>query len=350
MIRKFYLSVLMLCFSLGGLAAEKFEITNCESLLHIGSLDSFELTANGIECARLLWDALKSNDRQKAEIAIRLYNKIIPKENYGGEYTGLLWLAEHYFFPEKYDIKKVTNPFFKEYYHFFLDNNAQVLKEYLVRKYKLQKIQDKTISSGLDRKVFLEDFILFNNPYRERWENTSEFFKRMNIPEGAIVGDIGCGPGLFSYLLSRKTGPKGKVYAMDLNKNHLNFVDMVCKKHGIKNIKTHVSGVTSTNLPADTLDITIMCSLYHIIYAEAETERNAFINSIKSTLRNNGRLIVIDNSPVTGDTLPYHSNYIAKELIIAQLKHYGFEFVRAEHFLPQRYMLEFKNKKTISRD
>ena len=78
MIRKFHLSVLMLCFSLGGLAAEKFEITNCESLLHIGSLDSFELTANGIECARLLWDALKSNDRQKAEIAIRLYNKIIP--------------------------------------------------------------------------------------------------------------------------------------------------------------------------------------------------------------------------------------------------------------------------------
>ena len=339
------LSALVLSLSFAGTAAEKIEITNGESLLHIGSLDSFELTVNGIESARLLWNALKDHDIQKAKKAINLYNKIIPLENYGGEYTGILWLAEHYFFPEKYDLKKVTNPFFREYYHFFLDNKAEVLKEYLVRKYKLQKIQDKTISSGLDRKIFLEDFILFNNPYRERWEKTSEFFKRMNIPRGSTIGDIGCGPGLFSYLLSLKTGPTGKVYALDLNKNHLDFIDKVCGKYGIKNIKTHVSGVTSTNLPADSLDVALMCSLYHIIYAEAEAERNAFLKSIKSTLRNNGKLIIMDNSPVTGNTLPYHSNYIAKELIIAQLKHYGFEFVKAEHFLPQRYMLEFINKK-----
>lgn len=344
--RKIFIYIaLTALLSTNAMAVEKIEIKNGESLLHIGSLDSFELTPNGIESARLLWDALKNKDIQKAQKAIDLYNAIIPKENFGGEYTGLLWLAEHYFFPEKYDVKKVKNPFHIEYYHFFLDDNAKVLKEYLVRKYKLQKIQDKSISDGLDRKIFLEDFILFNNPYRERWENTSEFFKRMNIPAGSIIGDIGCGPGVFSYFLSLKTGPKGKVYALDLNKNHLNFVEKVCKKYAIKNIKTSVSGVTSTNLPKDTLDIALMCSLYHIIYAEAEAERNAFIQSIKSTLRKGGRLIVIDNSPVTGDTLPYHSNYIAKELIIAQLKYYGFELVKAEHFIPQRYMLEFKNIK-----
>lgn len=345
MCRKFFYIALILGCSLGAVSAEKFEIKNAESLLHIGSLDSFELTVGGIEAGRVLWEALKNNDVKQAQKAINLYNEIIPKENYGGEYTGLLWLAERYFFPEKYDIKNEKNPFYIEYYHFFLDDKAKVLKEYLIRKYKLQKIQDKSISDGLDRKIFLEDFILFNNPYRERWENTSEFFKRMSIPVGSVIGDIGCGPGVFSYLLSLKTGAKGKVYAMDLNKNHLNFVEKVCKKYNIKNIQTHVSGVTSTNLPQDTLDVALMCSLYHIIYAEAEAERNAFIQSIKSTLRKGGSLIVIDNSPVTGDTLPYHSNYIAKELIIAQLKYYGFELVKVEHFLPQRYMIEFKNIK-----
>ena len=108
----------MFSLTLTGFASEKITISNGESLLHIGSLDSFELTVNGIESARLLWEALKNNDRQKAELAISLYNKIIPQENYGGEYTGLLWLAQHYFFPEKYDVKREKNPFFREYYHY----------------------------------------------------------------------------------------------------------------------------------------------------------------------------------------------------------------------------------------
>lgn len=339
----FYSAVAVMSFVAVG--AEEIRIENEESLLHIGSLDSFELTPNGIEAARLLWEALKNNKFKLAEQAIAIYKDIIPKENFGGEYSGLQWLAEYRFFPQKFDIRKVDNPIFRDYYHFFLDNDAAVLKEYLVRKYKLQKIQDKSISEGLDRKIMLEDYILFNNPRRESWEKTSEFLRRINVRQGDIVGDVGCGPGLYSYLLSQKVGKTGKVYAMDLNQNHLKMIDAFCKKYQIGNIRTHVSGVTSTNMKADTLDVAVMCSLYHIIYAEAEEERDAFVKSLSATIKPDGRLIVIDNSPVTGNTLPYHSNYIAKELIIAQLKFYGFELVKVDHFIPQRYMLEFRNRK-----
>ncbi len=341
----FCLTVLMMAVGTLYSAEEKIEIKNGESLIHIGSLDSFELTPNGIEAGRLLWEALKTNDVKIAQQAIDLYKKIIPLENFGGEYSSLQWLCEHRFFPKEFPLSAVENPLHVEFYHFFLDNDAKVLKEYLVRKYKLQKIQDKSISEGLDRRIFLEDYILFNNPRRADWENTPKFIESINARPGEIIGDVGCGPGLFSYLLSKKVGPTGKIYALDLNKDHLEKFNAFLKKYSVTNVSTHVSSVTSTKLPPNTLDAAILTSLYHIIYAEAEEERNAFVLDLKSAIKPGGRLIVIDNSPVTGDTLPYHSNYIAAELIIGQLKFYGFELVKRDHIIAQRYLLEFRNKK-----
>ena len=145
--------------------------------------------------------------------------------------------------------------------------------------------------------------------------------------------------------MSLKVGPSGKVFAMDLNTNHLETVKLTCNRFGISNIVTHVSGVTSLNMPPDSLDAATMCSLYHIIYAEAEEERDAFVTDMSRVIKKGGLLYLMDNSPVTGDTLPYHSNYIAKELVIGQLRHYGFSLVAEHHFLPQRYLLIFRNDK-----
>ena len=314
-----------------------------ESLLHIGSLDSFELTAGGIEAGRLLWNAIDKNDPKEAEKALAQYEIIIPKENYGGEYTALAWLCTAKFFPERLDPSWTNNPCHVVYRDYFLADGAKVLSEYLARKYKLQKVQDMSISAGLERKIQLEDYMLFNNPRREEWERTSEFVKRFDVPEGCTFGDIGCGPGLYSWHISRKVGPSGRIIAMDINTNHLGTINRMCERFAISNITTHVSGVTSLNLPPDSLDAATMCSLYHIIYAEAEEERNAFVSDMARTIKKGGKLYLLDNSPVTGDTLPYHSNYIAKQLVIGQLSHYGFTLVEEHHFLPQRYLLIFRN-------
>ena len=199
-----------------------------ESLLHIGSLDSFELTAGGIEAGRLLWNALERHDPKEAEKALAQYAEIIPKENYGGEYTALAWLGTAKFFPERLDPAWTNNPCHVVYRDFFLGDDAKVLKEYLLRKYKLQKVQDMSISAGLERKIQLEDYILFNNPRREEWERTSEFVKLIDLKPGTVFGDIGCGPGLYSWHMSRKVGPAGKVIALDLNTNHLATVRHTC--------------------------------------------------------------------------------------------------------------------------
>jgi hypothetical protein len=53
-------------------------------------------------------------------------------------------------------------------------------------------------------------------------------------------------------------------------------------------------------------------------------------------------LVVADNDVVPENVIPYHGPRIAKELIVAQLLHYGFELVATHQFIPQRYVLKFK--------
>jgi hypothetical protein len=88
-----------------------------------------------------------------------------------------------------------------------------------------------------------------------------------------------------------------------------------------------------------------ICSLYHMIYGvSSESERNNFIMSMKKALKQDGRLIIVDNGPVEGELMPYHGPYITKELIIYQLAHYGFILEKYDQIIPQRYMLTFKLK------
>ena len=49
---------------------------------------------------------------------------------------------------------------------------------------------------------FLEDFILFNNPDRERWESTRENIERFQLKEGMTIADVGSGPGYYSFKFS----------------------------------------------------------------------------------------------------------------------------------------------------
>jgi len=86
-----------------------------------------------------------------------------------------------------------------------------------------------------------------------------------------------------------------------------------------------------------------MCSLYHIIYvASTESEKDEFVESIKTALKKDGLFYVVDNGLVPDGVLPYHAPYIDKSLLIGQFQAYGFQLIKEYQFIPQRYILVFK--------
>ncbi len=324
-------------------SGEWLEINSQASLIHVGSNDSFALTENGISAASYLLDFVENNNVDSGKKALAIYKEIIPRENYGGEYSALQWFGEYLLAPETQRAKMISDPYVASFFEFFAADNYANLKEYLERKYHLQKLADQDTQAGQNRKAYLEDFILFNNPKREEWEKTSKFIEFLNIKPGQRIADIGSGPGYYTFRFTDLVGDQGYVFAIDTVQEHINYVNQTAEKYGVKNLKTVKTEGDIIGVDPEQVDLAFMCSLYHNIYGmTVDQDRTRFVESIKKALKKDGKLVVVDNALVTGNDLPYHGPYIAKELIIGQLKYFGFRLVDQYAVIPQRYVLVFQ--------
>lgn len=328
-------------------------VSSPNSLVHIGSLDSFDITPSGIAGAKLMLQALTDKDRDAARAARDLYSRIIPNENFGGEYTALQWMAEYIAGSPEEQRAMTQDPLAAEFYAYLADDDFARLKLYLSKKYKLEMRQvtveeakdEKTREIGIIRRQALEDFILFNNPKRESWEKSSRILELLPLKRGDTVVDIGSGPGFFSFKFADIVGPEGKVYAMDTKDSHVEYLSGLAKKWGLTQVRAALSATDHFDIASPgTADVVFMCSLYHIIYAvSSQSERDGMIASIIKALRPGGRFVVVDNGPVEEGKLPYHGPYIRQELIKAQLTAYGFSFESSEQIIPQRYLMTFRS-------
>jgi predicted methyltransferase len=327
-------------------------VTSAMSLVHVGSNDSFSITPEGRQAANDLFDALQALDGKdsakmadKARAAIDIYAKIIPRENYGGEYTALQWFAEYLLAGDAERAAMTADPFVNEFFKMFGGDDYAVLKEYLKRKYRVALIGDEETRAGQDRKAFLEDTLLFENPRRETWEHTKELMALLDLKPGMKIADVGSGPGYYTFRFAKLVGPSGHVFAIDTVGEHLKTVEHIRAALGLTNVETIQTDGKTLGLEGRKVDAVFLCSLYHNIYAMATApDRDAFVHAIQDALTDDGVLYLADNGLVKPGVLPYHGPYIAKELIIAQMVNYGFDLVRQHQHIPQRYLLVFKKR------
>jgi len=147
-----------------------------------------------------------------------------------------------------------------------------------------------------------------------------------------------CLAGVVAQLLCKKI-PKGRCAVHEILLAHEALPNTI-RSGMIGNIKTIVSVPTDIKVN-DQADVAFICSLYHVIYGWAtEPNRRTFLESIKRTLKPNGRLMIVDNVAQDGHEL--HSEYVDHRLVEAQLHFYGFETEFFAEISPLRYVLVFK--------
>lgn len=326
----------------------QLNINSSHSFVHLGSLDSFDITEGGKKAGRKILEYLDTYDPSHLEEARRIYEELIPNENFGGEYTAMDWLCKFWLAPRPAQAELLAVPSIESFYELLARDDFHNLKWYINRKYHFIEIDRKdAVAKGQLR--FLEDFILFNNPDRIRWEKTEENIPKLPIRAGMHVADVGSGPGYFSFKFADIVGENGKVYAIETNPKHLEFLQDYVKKYRVNNVDVVTSSFEGIGLAPDIrVDAVYMCSLYHNVYAAfSDEERDSFVGSIRRALRPNGTLIIVDNDMVEDDELPYHGPHICREMLISQLHYYGFELEEQFNFTVQRYVLIFRKVEQI---
>ncbi len=190
------------------------------------------------------------------------------------------------------------------------------------------------------------EYLNFMNPRRAQWEHTDKMLGVLDIKPGQTVADVGSGAGYFTFKFASLVGKDGKVLALDLVKEQLENLKRSATAAGITNIHAVVSKENNSTLLENSVDMAFLCSLYHASYVNSlEYVRDGFVSSLHSAIKPGGKLVIADNMPLSDSAGGYYGPRIAKEMLIAQLAHYGFKFSTYAQFVPQRYVLVFTVEK-----
>src|ERR1041385_7919119 len=82
-----------------------------------------------------------------------------------------------------------------------------------------------------------------------------EVIARLALKPGDIVADVGSGSGVYSIPMAKAIGPKGTLYAVDIDQAMLDHVAGRAKKEGVSNLRTVLGEYDDPKLPAKDVDI-----------------------------------------------------------------------------------------------
>ncbi len=162
----------------------------------------------------------------------------------------------------------------------------------------------------------------FTSENRETFANRSEVAAAVGLKPGMAIADVGAGTGIYEPVFSKAVGPAGKVYAVDISKPLLAFIEKAMKEAGIANVTTVVGGDKTINLPPNSVDVVFTSDVYHHFeYPEA------ILADIRRALKDGGQFIVVDYDHVPGVTAPSMLRHVRtdKKTVIAEVAKAGFQ-------------------------
>lgn len=90
--------------------------------------------------------------------------------------------------------------------------------------------------------------------------------RELGIKEGQEILDFGCGSGTYSLIASRIVGRRGKIYALDYDKEPLHKLASKIQVQNIKNIEIiKTSKKIEIPLKDNSLDVVFVYDVYHLL-------------------------------------------------------------------------------------
>jgi ubiquinone/menaquinone biosynthesis C-methylase UbiE len=305
-----------------------------DSLVYYPFLDLVEPSQGAFAVAQDLLGYLDSGDRALLEQARTNLVQLQEVENWGGEYATLQWFCEYALADASGQAALLANDDGRRFAELFGGDDWALLREYLHSKYR-PRLQE------FGRQWYLDEIIRFNSPYRERWERSDRVLEAMALEPGMQVADIGSGPGFYSFRFADRVGSAGRVYAVEMNTLHLDYVSFVAASEGLDQIVVTPTEGAFPQVEDGSLDRVFLCAAYQTLYlAIRSEERSAWITAMKRALAPDGLLVVSENEPQPDPgVVPFAGISLSQPLLEAQLVAWGFELVSTEHFVDQRYTM-----------
>jgi arsenite methyltransferase len=179
---------------------------------------------------------------------------------------------------------------------------------------------------------------MFNRKAGRKKSKADEILTRLHLQPEQTIADIGSGGGFFTFLFSYAVGGKGMVYAVDTNKDFLDYIEKQVREKERTNIQTVLATEESIPLPKHIIDLVFVRNVYHHL-----TNRTQYFTMVKELLRQQGRVAIIEYNR-NGSRWSFHcrcGHNVPKEIIIGEMTEVGYTVSASFDFLPIQSFIIF---------
>ncbi len=156
----------------------------------------------------------------------------------------------------------------------------------------------------------------------------------LKLQPGQRIADLGAGSGVFSRPMAQKVGPKGLIYAIDIDSELLKYLEKTARERNLTNIKTLLGTETDAKIPEKVDLIAIIDTMHHI------QNQPQYVKGLRKYLKPGGRVAILDFSR---DWPAGHEKMVYKlEDLDGWMKAAGFQRVEQFDFLANNFFVIYK--------
>ena len=161
-----------------------------------------------------------------------------------------------------------------------------------------------------------------------------------HLRHGDEVADFGAGKGNFAKVLSRLVGDEGRVYACEIQKNLVEAIGDLARSEHLGNIETvwcDLEAENGSKLEDGKLDAAVLVNTLFQI-----ENKEAAVKEMARTLRNGGKMFVIDWTESFGGLGPQPADVVSEREVKDLFESQGFMFEHSFDAGDHHYGMAFR--------
>jgi len=171
---------------------------------------------------------------------------------------------------------------------------------------------------------------------REREERSDLLLDALALKPADVVADIGAGTGYFTFLMAPKV-PQGKVLAVDIQPEMIDYLNTNKKKHRAPNVEPVLGTISNPKLPPNSVDVALMVDAYH----EFSNPREMAENIVKA-LKPGGRVVLVEYRAEDPKVMIKEHHKMTVAQATKEMKAVGLRLKNVYEKLPQQHVIIFE--------
>jgi ubiquinone/menaquinone biosynthesis C-methylase UbiE len=176
-------------------------------------------------------------------------------------------------------------------------------------------------------------------PEREKEEAPTKLLAALKLRPGDVVADVGAGSGYYTFRMAEQVGPKGKVLAVDIQKEMLDIIRSRMAERKVDNVEPVLGTESDPKLPAGGVDLILLVDVYHEFSFPYEMTQ-----ALVKALKPGGRLVFVEFRLEDPDVPIKLVHKMTQKQVLKEMKPHPLEHARTIQSLPWQHVIVFRKK------